>query len=46
LWLDPFSNLLYSTQANDYARIQDLRVQGKSLEKSIELMLKERACKR
>lgn len=46
LWLDSFSNLLYSTQPADYTRIQDLRKQGKSLEDAIELILEERACKR
>jgi conjugal transfer ATP-binding protein TraC len=46
LWLDSFSNLLYSTQAADYARIQDLRKQGKNLAEAIELILEERACKR
>lgn len=46
LWLDPFSNLLYSTQATDYTRIQDLRKQGKNLEDAIEMILEERACRR
>jgi conjugal transfer ATP-binding protein TraC len=46
LWLDSFSNLLYSTQAADYARIQDLRKDGKSLEDAIEMILEERKCKR
>ena len=45
LWLDQFSNLLYSTQPADLSRIHDLRKQGKNLEEAIEFILKERSCK-
>jgi conjugal transfer ATP-binding protein TraC len=45
LWLDDFSNLLYSTQAADYTRIAQLRSDGKPLEEAIEFIIQERACK-
>lgn len=43
-WLDSFSNLLYSTQAADFSRLQKLREQGKSLEEAIEELVQEKAC--
>jgi len=46
LWLDPFSNILYSTQPTDFARIQEVRNQGKSLEQALEFIVEERSCKK
>jgi conjugal transfer ATP-binding protein TraC len=46
LWLDSFSNLLFSTQPADFSRIQDLRKEGKSLEDAIESIIQERTCKK
>lgn len=46
LILDPFSNLLYSTQPKDHIRIQELRKQGKKTEEAIEIMLEEKACRK
>jgi conjugal transfer ATP-binding protein TraC len=44
LWLDAFSNLLYSTQPNDYARVSELRSKGMNLEDTIEEIIRERTC--
>jgi conjugal transfer ATP-binding protein TraC len=42
LLLDPYSELLYSTKASDYAAIQTLLNQGSSLRDALETLLKER----
>ncbi len=42
LILDPFSNLLYSTKAEDYAEIYALKTQGFSTEEAIEMLLSQR----
>ncbi len=42
LLLDPYSQLLYSTKANDYAAIQHLRNQGLSLHESLERLLEQK----
>lgn len=42
LMLDPFSVLLYSTQAHEYAQIQQLVDEGRSIEEAIELMIEIR----
>ena len=39
LLLDPYSQLLYSSKAEDYSAIQALRAQGLSLPKAIEKLL-------
>jgi conjugal transfer ATP-binding protein TraC len=39
LVLDPFSTLLYSTQADEYSKIQQLQNEGFSLEESIEKLI-------
>ncbi|MBB63443.1 MAG: type-IV secretion system protein TraC [Waddliaceae bacterium] len=41
LILDRFSQLLYSTQANEYARIQELRNTGMSTSEAITLIIQE-----
>ena len=46
LWLDAFSNILYSTQPKDFARIQEVRALGMSLEEALEYIVEERACKK
>lgn len=38
LILDPFSSLLYSTNAQDYSAIQSLKVQGMSIEQAIDYL--------
>ena len=40
LILDPFSNLLYTTKAQEYAHIQELRNKGMSISEAINLILK------
>ena len=42
LLLDPFSSLLYSTKAEDYAAVQHLKQQGFSLQQSLETLLYQR----
>ncbi len=42
LLLDPFSGLLFSTKAEDYAAVQELRKQGHSITDAVEQILKER----
>ena len=42
LLLDPFSSLLFSTKAEDYARVQELRAQGLEVAEAVERLLKER----
>ena len=42
LILDPFSGLLFSTKAEDYAAVQELRKQGYSITNAIEYILQER----
>jgi len=42
LILDPFSRLLYSTKAEEYSRIKELRKQGKSLVEAIQKILGEK----
>jgi conjugal transfer ATP-binding protein TraC len=39
LMLDPFSDLLYSTQADEFSRIKELESQGLSVEEAIERVL-------
>jgi conjugal transfer ATP-binding protein TraC len=46
LILDPFSVLLYSTQAHEYARIQQLVESGLSIEQAIDQMIEYRKKKR
>ena len=41
LVLDPFSQLLYSTKAEEYSRIKDLTKSGLTLVEAIQKMLKE-----
>jgi conjugal transfer ATP-binding protein TraC len=41
LILDPYSNLLFSTKADDYSSILDLRAQGLSTHEAIERLLQE-----
>ena len=40
LKLDPFSQMLYSTQAEDFKAIQDLTERGMSIDEAVEWMLK------
>jgi conjugal transfer ATP-binding protein TraC len=42
LLLDPFSGLLFSTKAEDYAAVQELRKQGYSITEAVERILVER----
>ena len=42
LLLDPYSGLLYSTKAEDYAAVQQLKQQGLSLQESLETILQQR----
>ena len=42
LLLDAYSQLLYSTKAQDYAAIQSLRAQGFSLSQALEKLLQEK----
>lgn len=42
LMLDPFSVLLYSTQAHEYASIQKLGEDGHTIEEAIDLMIEQR----
>lgn len=42
LKLDPFSSLLYSTKAEEYAEIQKLKKQGYSVAQAIEAVLKQK----
>lgn len=42
LLLDPYSQLLYSTKANDYAAVERLRAQGHSLHQALEKLLTEK----
>lgn len=42
LLLDPFSSLLFSTKAEDYAAIKELQGQGKSISDAVEYLLEER----
>jgi len=41
LKLDPFSGLLYSTKADEYARLRELQAEGHSVSSAIEQMLQE-----
>ena len=41
LRLDPFSNLLYSTQPADYARIKDLTAKGMSVSQAIKTLISQ-----
>ena len=41
LFLDPYSRVLYSTQAADFARLNELRANGVPLEEAIEIRAKE-----
>ena len=41
LLLDPFSQLLFSTKAEDYAAVQELRKQGFGITEAVEHILKE-----
>ena len=41
LMLDPFSVLLYSTQAHEYASIQKLGEDGHTIEEAIDLMIEQ-----
>ena len=43
LLLDPFSGLLFSTKAEDYAAVQELRSQGFGVSEAIECLLNERS---
>ena len=42
LIMDPFSVLLYSTQAHEYSKIQQLQRDGMSIEAAIDLMIEQR----
>ena len=42
LLLDPFSQLLFSTKAEDYAAVQELRKQGYEITEAVEHILEER----
>jgi conjugal transfer ATP-binding protein TraC len=42
LIMDPFSVLLYSTQAHEYAKIQQLQREGLSIEQAIDHMIEQR----
>ncbi|MDR2781502.1 MAG: type IV secretion system protein TraC [Holosporaceae bacterium] len=42
LLLDPFSGLLFSTKAEDYAAVQELRKQGYEIMEAVEHILQER----
>lgn len=42
LLLDPFSSLLFSTKAEDYAAIKELQSQGKSISEAVEYLLEIR----
>jgi conjugal transfer ATP-binding protein TraC len=42
LLLDPFSSLLFSTKAEDYAAIQELQKKGMTVAESVEHLLKQR----
>jgi conjugal transfer ATP-binding protein TraC len=42
LLLDPYSSLLYSTKAEDYAAVQTLKIQGYTLPQSLEKLLQQR----
>ena len=42
LLLDPFSSLLFSTKAEDYAAIKELQKSGKSISEAVEYLLNER----
>lgn len=42
LMMDPFSVLLYSTQAHEYAQIQQLQASGMSIEHAIDHMIEQR----
>ncbi len=42
LLLDPYSQLLYSTKAKDYAAVEHLRKQGLGLQQALETILKEK----
>jgi conjugal transfer ATP-binding protein TraC len=42
LMMDPFSVLLYSTQAHEYAKIQQLQRDGMSIEAAIDHMIEQR----
>lgn len=42
LMMDPFSVLLYSTQAHEYAKIQQLQASGMSIEQAIDHMIEQR----
>lgn len=42
LMMDPFSVLLYSTQAHEYAKIQQLQREGLSIEQAIDRMIEQR----
>ena len=41
LFLDPYSRVLYSTQAADFSRLNELRASGVPLEEAIEIRAKE-----
>ena len=43
LILDPYSGLLYSTKAEEYAAVQALRAEGLSVSEAIERLLKNQA---
>lgn len=42
LFCDPYTTLLYSTNAQEVSLINDLRAQGKSLDEAIEILLERR----
>lgn len=46
LTLDPFSRLLYSTKAEEFARIKELQNAGKTIVEAIQQALKEKGMKR
>ena len=41
LMLDPFSNLLYSTQPNDYTKIKELTTKGLSVSEAIHTLMRK-----
>jgi conjugal transfer ATP-binding protein TraC len=43
LLLDPFSELLFSTKAEDYAAIRELKSQGMEVSEAIEYLLEKRS---
>jgi len=45
LLLDPFSAQVFSSKAEDIARIKQMRKQGMGVDEAIECLMKENDCK-